>query len=137
MSTLTEGRAMEVIAEILAGESIARGASWSVSIAPDTELDVDVRLASSSFGIEWMSPQDRVDLGEAVPGPAAREQLRIVPGIGDDESAQVLVLEHTTYEYANDRLAVQSGVPGAHEAEGRLRRDVRDFLHYVRGQGGL
>lgn len=135
--TLSEARAMEIVAEVLAEEGIARGASWTVQITPETELDVDVRLASSSFGIEWMSPQDRADLGEAIPGPAAEGRLRIVPGIGADESAQVLVLEHTTYRHANDREAVQSGAPGAGDAEGRLRRDVRDFLHHVRGQGGL
>jgi hypothetical protein len=134
---VSEARALEIIGEVLREESVARGASFAIAIGPQTQLEVDVRLASSRFGIEWISPQDRADLGAAVPEPASGGQLRIVPGYGDDASAQVLALEHTSYRYANDREAVQSGIPGALEAEGRLRRDVRDFLEYVRGQGGL
>ena len=134
---VSEARALEIIGEVLAEASVARGPSFSIAIGPRAELEVDVRLASSRFGIEWISPQDRADLGAAVPEPASGGQLRIVPGHGEDASAQVLALEHTSYRYANDREAVQSGVPGALEAEGRLRRDVRDFLEYVRGQGGI
>lgn len=134
---LSEARALEIIAEVLAEEDVPLGPAWQVQIGRDTRLDVDVRLARSRFGIEWISPQDRLDLGDAVPGPAPGGRLRIVPGVGDDASAQVLVLEHASYRYANDRAAVQRGVDGALETEGRLRRDVRDFLHYVRGQGGV
>ncbi|HJL18880.1 MAG TPA: hypothetical protein RMH99_24670 [Sandaracinaceae bacterium LLY-WYZ-13_1] len=137
LRTLSEERALTLVREVLASESIPRGALWVVSIQPDTEIEVDVRLASSSFGIEWISPQDRADVGEAVPEPASGGQLRIVPGTGDDAGAQILILDHSAYEYANEREHVQRGVPGARETEERLRRDVRDYLHYVRGQGGL
>ncbi len=136
LSNLSEARALELIGEVLAEEGVPRAAGWSIEVAPEVALNVDVRLASSSFGIEWVSPQDRIDMGEAIPQPAAGGQLRIVPGLGDDASAQVLVLESASYRYSNDRTAVQSGAPGASETEGRLRRDVRDFLQYVRGQGG-
>jgi hypothetical protein len=135
--TLTEAAAIEIITEVLQEAGIPLGSTWLVSISPETELDVDLRLGSSNFGIEWISPQDREDVGTAVPMPAEGGQLRIVPGTGDDEAAQVLVLEHSAFEYANEREAVQAGVPGAGDAEGRLRRDVRDFLDYVQGQGGL
>ena len=135
--TIDENRALTQILEVLGAESVARGPAWSVSIGHETSLDVDVRLADSDFGIEWLSPQDRLDLGDAVPGPAEGGQLRIVPGTGGDSAAQILVMEHSSYRYVNEREHVQSGEPGAHDAEERLRRDVRDFLHYVRGQGGL
>ncbi|HBQ12693.1 MAG: hypothetical protein RLO52_47025 [Sandaracinaceae bacterium] len=135
--TLDEGRALELITQVLAEEAVARGPAWSVEIAPETALDVDVRLASSSFGIEWVSPQDRADLGDALPQPAPDGQLRIVPGTGEAAGAQVLLLEHSVYEFVNEREHVQSGAPGARETEVRLHRDVRDFLQYVRGQGGL
>ncbi len=137
LRTLTENRAIEIITEVLQEADIPLGSTWMVSITHDTELDVDIRLSNSNFGIEWISPQDREDLGTAVPGPASGGQLRIVPGIGDDEAAQIFVLEHSSFEYANEREAVQAGVPGAGDAEGRLRRDVRDFLDYVERQGGL
>ncbi|HEY8430907.1 MAG TPA: hypothetical protein VIL20_21155 [Sandaracinaceae bacterium] len=134
---LSEARALEIVGEVLSEEGVAPGAAWSVQLGAGARLDVDVRLASSSFGIEWISPQDRADLGDAVPGPTPDGRLRIVPGAGDDAGAEVLVLDHASYRYANDRDAVQRGTDGALEAEGRLRRDVRDFLHYVRGRGGL
>jgi hypothetical protein len=137
LMTLSEARALEIIHEVLAEASVPRGALWEVGLDGQHTLDVDVRFASSSFGIEWMSPQDRADMGELVPMPAPGGQLRIVPGTGDDDGAQVLILEHSSYEYANDREAVQRGTPGASETEGRLRMDVRDFLEYVRGQGGV
>lgn len=134
--SLSEHRALELVHEVLREEGIPRGPAWTVPIDHGRSLDVDVRLAQSSFGVEWVSPQDRADLGDAVPGPTADGRLRIVPGAGDSR-AEVLVLEHSTYEYANEREHVQGGVVSAAEAESRLRRDLRDFLHYVRGQGGL
>src|SRR5687768_5693396 len=94
---VSEARALEIIGEILREESVARGPSYSIAIGPQTQLEVDVRLASSRFGIEWISPQDRADLGAAVPEPASGGQLRIVPGHGEDATAQVLALEHTSY----------------------------------------
>lgn len=135
--TLDENRALELISEVLAEESVAVGAPWSIDIGQAEPLDVDLRLATSTYGIEWMSPQDRADFGDAIPEPDPGGQLRIVPGGGANDGAQVLILDHSSYEFANEREHVQRGLPAARESEERLRRDVRDFLHYVRGQGAL
>jgi hypothetical protein len=137
LRVLDEHRALMIIGEVLAEDAVAVGPAWSVEIAAGATLDVDYRLGSSGFGIEWISEQDRADLADALPEPASNGQLRIVPGMGENANAQVLLLDHAAYEFANEREAVQSGVPAARETEERLRRDVRDFLHYVRGQGGL
>lgn len=137
LRTLGESRALEIVSEVLSDEGVALGPAWTVRIARDTEIEIDARLARTNFGIEWVSLQDRTDLGDALPRPADNGQLRILPGIESDASVQVLVLEASAYSYTNEREHVQRGVPGAAEAEGRLRRDVRDFLEYVRGQGGL
>ena len=135
--TLSENRALTIVSEVLGAESVALGAAWSIDIGHAETLDVDIRLASSSYGIEWMSAQDRIDFGEAIPDPTEGGQLRIVPGNADDSGAQILILEHTSYEFANEREHVQGGVAGAGDTEARLRQDVRDFLHYAQGQGGL
>jgi len=132
--TLSETRALVIIAETLSDHAIPRGSMWQITLPGGEALDVDVRLAQSQFGIEWMSPQDRSDLGEAVPGPTEDGRLRIVPGRGEE---QVLVLEHSSYDFVNEREHVQAGRAGARETEERLRRDVVDFIHYVQGQGGL
>ena len=136
--TLSETRALMLIGDVLAEQGVSRGALWVVPVGHGQELEVDIRLASSSFGIEWMSPQDREDLGEAIPGPTDDGRLRIVPGFGEGHTDdQVLILEHTTYDFVNEREHVQAGRAGARETEERLRRDVIDFVHYVQGQGGI
>ncbi|MGE0791840.1 MAG: hypothetical protein AB7S26_39565 [Sandaracinaceae bacterium] len=134
MMTLSEQRALELIVEVLRDEGIARGPALAFDLDRAHRLDVDVRLAQTRFGIEWVSSVDRSAMGDLLPGPGTNGRLRIVPG---PDGAQVLVLEHTSYEYANERAHVQGGVAGAREAEERLRRDVRDYLHYVHGRGAL
>ena len=136
--TLSETRALMLISDVLVENGIPRGPLWVVPVGHGQELEVDLRLAQSSFGIEWMSPQDRADLGDTIPGPAEGGQLRIVPGYGEGhENDQVLILEHSTYDFVNEREHVQAGRAGARETEERLRRDVLDFIHYVQGQGGI
>lgn len=136
--TLDETRALLLIEEVLMENGVSRNHAWAVPIHHGVELEVDVRLAQSRFGIEWMSPQDRADLGEQVPGPTATGNLRIVPGFGEGhDDIQILILEHSTYDFVNEREHVQGGRAGARETEERLRRDVLDFIHYVQGQGGL
>ncbi|MCA9608581.1 MAG: hypothetical protein KC619_23420 [Myxococcales bacterium] len=135
--TLDETRALLLIEEVLVENGIPRNHAWSVPIQHGVDLEVDLRLAQSRFGIEWMSPQDRADLGDAIPGPTTTGNLRIVPGYGDGHDEQILVLEHSTYDFVNEREHVQGGRAGARETEERLRRDVLDFIHYVQGQGGL
>jgi hypothetical protein len=135
--TLSEARALEIITGLLDEESVPIGAPWTISLSHETQLEVDVRLGGSMFGIEWMSPQDREDMGDQVPGPTGDDRLRIVPGYGTDEGAQVLVLEHSSFEYANEREAVQRGTAGAHDVENRLRGVLRDYLDYARGQGPI
>ena len=100
-------------------------------------MEVDVRLAQTQYAIEWVSPQDLVDVGDALPAPSDGDSLQITRGEGDTADTQLLVLHHSRFEFANERVYVQRGVPGAGEAEERLRRDVRDFIHYVRGEGAL
>lgn len=135
--TLDETRALMLIDQVLVENGIARNRAWAVPIQHGVELEVDLRLAQSRFGIEWMSPQDRADLGDAIPGPTTTGNLRIVPGYGDGHDEQILILEHSTYDFVNEREHVEGGRAGARETEERLRRDVLDFIHYVQGQGGL
>lgn len=137
MLTISESQALSMIRQALRAEGISAGAAWSVSISRRVILDVDVRLGRAPFGIEWVSRQDRANYGAAVPGPAEDGQLRIVAGISSGVEAQVLVLEHSSYRFGSEVAHVQRGTPGASETEARLRRDVRDYVEYVRGQGGV
>jgi hypothetical protein len=135
--TLSETRGLELIDEALTDAGVQATANFTVDIGGGHTLDADRRLAAGSFAIEWISPQDRADLGDLLPGPAPGGQLRIAPGAGDQGDVQVLLLEHDTYRYDPDRHRVERGAPSIREAESRVRRDIRDFVEYVRGQGGL
>lgn len=137
LRSLSEARAVELISEVLTDSSLAAEAGWAVGVGMPEALAVDIKLTGTTFGIEWVSAQDRQSFGDVVPEPAPSGQLRILPGDGDDATAQILVLEHATYRYDPDRQRVQHGAVGIREAESRLRRDIRDFLEYARGQGAL
>ncbi len=134
---ITETEAQELLREALDSAGVPVQTEWQVDIGGGATLEVDMRLAQSDFGIEWVSPQDRQDHGDRLPHPDPSGQLRILPGAGTDAQAQILVLDHRSYRYDPDRERVQRGSTGAAEAEDRVRRDVRDYLEYVRGQGAL
>jgi hypothetical protein len=136
LQSLTETRAIELIREVLGEVGLGYERSWPIRIGSGQALQVDVRLTETPFGIEWISPQDRVDHGAALPDPDPDGQLRIVPGGGPDGQAQVLVLDHRSYRYDPRRENVDRGAPGFRDVESRVRRDLRDFLEYVRGQTG-
>lgn len=135
--TIHETRALELIDETLSELGVNASAQFTVDLGAGHELSADRRLNSGNFCIEWVSPQDRADYGDSLPGPAPGGQLRIAPGAGAQAEVQVLLLEHDTYRYDPDRHRVERGAPSVREAESRLRRDVRDYVEYVRGQGGL
>jgi hypothetical protein len=140
LRTLGETRALEMIREVTQESSIACGDAWRVDVGesdPEQLFDVDLRLADSAYGVEWVTSQDRADWGRAIPQPDRGGQLRIMPGARDDRSAQILILDERSYRYDPDSDRVRAGSVGPREAEDRLRRDVRDFLEYVRGQGAL
>lgn len=135
--TLSEARALTLVDEALSDSGVQATAQFTVDIGAGRELQVDRRLAGGSFAIEWISAQDREDVGDLLPGPAPGGQLRIAPGAGDQSDVQILLLEHDIYRYDPDRHRVERGAPSIREAESRVRRDIRDYLEYVRGQGGL
>ena len=131
---LSEARALEIIASQVSEQGITVSRAWSIAVSREQAMSVDLRLADGRFGVEWVSPQDRMNLQEWLPTPDEEGSLRLMPGSGDDAQVQVLVLDHSTYEFTRDREAILRGHPAAAEVESRLRRDVRDFLTYMRGQ---
>lgn len=134
---ISEADAVGIIGETVRGRGATPETGWEVDIAVEDPILVDIRIGGTLYGIEWVSAQDRRAYGDALPDPDPNGQLRILPGAGDDAQAQVLVLDFRSYRYDPDADRVRHGAPGSREAESRLRRDVRDFLEYVRGQGAI
>ncbi len=131
---LTETRVMTLIGETLSEANMELGATFAVDVAAPDPLRVDVRVADSRFGIEWVSAQDRANLGDDLPAPPPGGELQILPGHGEDEDVEVLLLDAQRYRYHPERDAVYEGAASSSEAEDRVRRDVHDFLEYARGQ---
>jgi hypothetical protein len=134
LRSLTEARALALVTEVLDERGFAHELGWPVDVGYAAPLPVDLHLTGTPFGVEWISGQNRERLGERLPRPAPGGQLRVMPGAGEDAEASILVLDFETYRYEPDRERVERGAPGEREVESRLRRDVVDFLEYVRGQ---
>jgi len=130
-------RANEIIEDAAREANVRLATGWRIDVGAEEPFEVGFRMGDTSFGIEWVTAQDRQDHGTVIPQPDPGGQLRIMPGGGDDEGTQVLVLEESAYRYDPDIERVQRGSTGVREAEGRLRRDIQDYFVYVRGQGGL
>jgi hypothetical protein len=118
-----------------AGVPVREG--WPVVLGGREPISVDARIGATSFGLEFVDPQDRTDHADVFPEPRADGQLLLIEGRGQDDSARVLVLDHRSYRYDSDLDRVQRGAIGIREAEARLRRDLRDFLEHVRAEGAL
>ena len=134
---IADSRALEMITEVLREAGIGTATGWQIDVGGSAPFAADVRLANTDFGIEWVTAQDRAEHGTLIPEADPNGQLRILPGAGEDARCQVLVLDHRNYRWDPDLERVERGSVGVREAEGRLRRDVQDFVEYVRGQGAL
>jgi hypothetical protein len=132
--TLSRAEASIIIMDTAMGAGIDTRPGWKVDIASERPLAVDVRIGESSYGIAWIGPQELTDHGVALPDADPTHRLLILPGHGDDADARILILDHRNYPYEEDANRVRGGAMGHGEAEGRLRRDVRDFLAHVRDQ---
>ena len=69
LRSLSEARAIELIEQAVT-ESNQAVSGWAVNIGADQPLDVDLRIGTSNFGIEWTTPQDREAYGASIPQPA-------------------------------------------------------------------
>lgn len=123
-----ERRAVEVIIEAFRDEHDNPMQGNDVSLSETKKLHVDVLAQGHKYGVAYVTAQDRLDLGSALPprDPAMGDALQLVSGLGNDGDARVLVLEDTEYLYDDN-------VGEAHEAssltaELKLKRDVHDFL---------
>jgi hypothetical protein len=135
LHSLNENEAIALIDELLREAHWQPVPDWTVAVPPRAELEVDVRLGDSGFGIEWVSEEDRGRYGELLPYPDPAGQLRLLSGAEADpnERVLILVLDHETYRFVphpsfgDDALDHQ-------DVEQQLRRDLTDFIEYARSQ---
>jgi hypothetical protein len=119
---------VELILEAFREENDRGVTGRSVALAAGKRLDVDVTAAGKQYGVAYVTANERHALGLAVPTPqpGMEDALHLVRGAMGDSEARVLVLQDIDYLYDDQ-------VGDEHEAtvltaEGKLDRDVRDFL---------
>lgn len=136
---LDEVRFLELFAGVLGEHGLSGQQNRAVRVTGlDRDFEIDCAVAGKSIGVEYVSDADRVVLASTLPAPRPG-QLRVLPATdpGNGQPFDVLILEDGDFRY--DPNPEQSGGvgPTIQEVEGRLQRDLRDFLHAERQSGNL
>src|SRR5690348_6316189 len=77
-SELPEPAALSLIDRLLLEQRQLPVEGWEVRLPEQRELEVDLRIGSSRFGVEWVSAGDRARDGKVLPAPDPSGQLRVV-----------------------------------------------------------
>ena len=133
---LTESQALTVIESVVFEQGAVPARSFLVETAAGNLL-ADVRVTGSQSAIEWVSEEDRTSEAKNLPTASPDDPLQIVAGRAEAREAQVLVLDADAYGYEANPHLVQRGATSISDAEARLRRDVGEYLEYLRLQGVL
>src|SRR5690606_33707465 len=125
---LDEQRAIRVIIRAFHDQNDAPVPGRQVELPAGKPLEVDVGSHGHRYGVAYVTAQERLELGQALPArdPSQGDALQLVRGIGPDAEARILVLYDEDYLY-DDHVGAE------HEeatitAERKLARDVQDFL---------
>jgi hypothetical protein len=129
---LSETQALVAMREALLAEGALPGGQAALTL-DGVPLQAELRFGDPPFAIEWATDDDRAHA--ALPAPAPDAPLRIVSAHDDSGTVQVLVLDPRSYAFEANSLLVQRGAPSLEDAERKLRRDVAEFVDYVRDQG--
>ncbi len=125
---LDERRAVQIIISAFKDEGTQAVRGRRVKLAGGKTIEVDVGAPGKKFGVAYTTPAERRKIGKSIPSRDASmgDALILVRGTGDDREARILVLNDSDYFYDD-----QVGTDHEHTtiaAEGKLRRDVRDFV---------
>jgi hypothetical protein len=132
---LDERRAVDIVIRAFHEERDRPVPGRKVTLAEGKQLEVDVGSQGKKYGVAYVTANERVALGAALPprDPAMGDALQLVRGMANDNDARILVLHDTEYLY-DDQVGTE------HEestitAERKLARDVRDFVVRAHAEG--
>lgn len=130
---LDERRAVEIIRRTMdqQGLKAAPAREENVNGKP---VRVDVGVDGKQFGVIFLTQEDAEKAGDAIePAPKGEDQpLRLVTG-GPEGDAKFVVLYQSAYAY-DDHLG-ESHQETTIASEGKLARDVKDFLIRATSKG--
>ncbi len=132
LSALPESQAIALIDDCLAQARLTPKPGWAVQLPQHAgDLSVDIRVGVAPVGIEWVSQADREQYGRTLPPPDPSGQLRVMQA---KDGALILLLDQASYRF--ERSGPQAWVASRDldSTEDRLKRDVQDFIAYVKSQ---
>lgn len=133
---LEEAKALDIIRGVLSGRKLAIAPSaTTVELWNRVRFNGDLRLAGEPVVIEFLTEENRLDIGE-IPPPAPGSRLHVLAAqaVSDSgtapEKIYLLVLDSRRYVYQyNPTSESRADVTYAEVAE-RLQRDLTDFLSW-------
>ncbi len=134
---LPESRALEVILDAFRQVGVEPELHRRIHIQHNRELEIDVATRGHNHGVEYIMEQDRTDFGDALPRRRTADSLLTVVGIGPDANVDVLLLQDTDFRYEPIPEQNNESRPTLIEVEDRLRRNVVDYLTYLRQHNEL
>jgi hypothetical protein len=137
---LDEARFLEIAAGVLTEYQVTGEQNRPIqAVGVDGDFDADIGVRGKNVAIEYVSDADRVRLGGALPARAPAGALRVLAATDSTSGApvDVLILEDTDYKYDPDPAQSGGRGPTVQEVEGRLERDLRDFMQSERQAGNL
>ncbi|HEY3500602.1 MAG TPA: hypothetical protein VGK73_38175, partial [Polyangiaceae bacterium] len=98
---LDERRAIEIILQAFQDERDVPVHGRPITLQPGRQLEVDVAAQGRKYGVAYVTGNEKVQLGTALPprDPARGDALQLMSGVGEDSDAHVLVLHDTDYLY--------------------------------------
>jgi hypothetical protein len=125
---LEERRAVEIILNAFFEENDRAVTGRTIALAGGKVLQVDVGAVGKKYGVAYVTANERHTLGLAIPPvqPGTEDALHLMRGTMGDAEARILVVQDTDYLY-DDQVGEDHEATRV-TAEGKLDRDVRDFL---------
>jgi hypothetical protein len=137
LEPLPESRALEVINEGFQHVGVTPELHRRIHIQGGLEMEIDVATAGHPHGVEFVSGQDLVDIGQALPHRQHEGSLLTLVGTGPDANTDVLILDEREFMFEREADQAGPGRPTLLEVEDRLRRAVIDYLTYLRDHHSL
>lgn len=131
---LEEPKALEIIGNELADRGLSAERDVEVSLSTAQSLRADLRVVDRRIAIEYLSSQDRTDIGP-IPPPAQGSKLHVLPCSAapsapgqPPEQLFVLFIDDRGFEYQFNPTSENRADITLAEVTSRLRRDLSDFF---------
>jgi hypothetical protein len=131
---LEEDKALELIDGAAAERGLTIVRNAPVSLSGAQVFGADVRVTGRKIAIEYLTNQDRVEIG-AIPPPAQGSKLHVLPGTAVAKAAGqpndpvfILFLDDRGFEYQYNPTSENRADITLEEVRTRLKRDLVDFF---------